>query len=404
MSRRLFLVLLTAVIMGLTAGIPVLAQARVAPTVTKPRLSTMPVAGVPFTASGFVRPAATAESRTVVRVVLSTFSNGRWEKAGTYRARIVAGKSGTAYSRQLTVPADGRYAVRALHYRAGRLVARSTLATFDVARRVTIDSNVNGWLAPDLAETIVPPGTPLDVVFTTPADWAAPLVDGKPLNGAAQFIWGDFEKVDAAGLIWHTDGLEPGRYDWMRDGMPKYGTGVLIVSQQIDIDKVSHEDTHALPYLPADLSFGEVSAAGMGCDRSIAFLTRIFSQTSANPLEWHTDGLVPGSYDWKCWMDDCHYGKLVVDDGTDVAVDSDPHEVLTQLTAGEPVDLVFSGARMMCWRTIHFTGAAGDLTKVTSYSASDPHVTWHTAGLAAGSYEWECWMGPQCHHGTIVVQ
>ncbi len=58
---------------------------------------------------------------------------------------------------------------------------------------------------------------------------------------------------------------------------------------------------------------------------------------------------------------------------------------------------------MMCWRTIHFT-TPSDLTKTVSYSAADPHVTWHTAGLAAGSYEWECWMGPQCHHGTIVVQ
>ena len=114
-------------------------------------------------------------------------------------------------------------------------------------------------------------------------------------------------------MIWHTDGLDPGRYDWMRDSMPKYGTGSLVVSQQIDIDKASHADTHALPYLPADISFGDVSAAGMGCDRSIAFLTRIFTQTSADPLVWHTGGLTPGRYDWKCWMDDCHYGTLVAD-------------------------------------------------------------------------------------------
>jgi hypothetical protein len=242
------------------------------------------------------------------------------------------------------------------------------------------------------------------VVFTTPADWAAPLVDGKPLNGAAQFIWGEFTKVDADGLIWHTDGLEPGRYDWMRDGMPKYGTGCLVVAQQIDIDKMSHEDVHALPYLPAGISFGEVSSEGMGCDRSIAFVTRIFSQTSANPLEWHTDGLVPGTYDWKCWMDDCHYGKLVVDDAADVAVNSDPHDVVTNVTAGTPADFVFTGARMMCWRTIHFTTAGSDLTKTTSFTPTAQTVTWHTDGLAAGSYEWECWMGPTCHHGTVVVE
>ena len=86
--------------------------------------------------------------------------------------------------------------------------------------------------------------------------------------------------------------------------MPKWGTGSLVVTQRIDIDKTSHADTHALPYLPADISFGDVSSAGMGCDRSIAFLTRIFAQTSPDPLVWHTDGLVPGRYDWKCWMDE----------------------------------------------------------------------------------------------------
>ena len=55
---------------------------------------------------------------------------------------------------------------------------------------------------------------------------------------------------------------------------------------------------------------------------------------------------------------------------------------------------------MMCWRTIHFT-TAGDFTKTRGYP--DP-LTWHTGGLAPGSYEWQCWMGPQCHHGTVVVQ
>ena len=185
--------------------------------------------------------------------------------------------------------------------------------------------------------------------------------------------------------------------------MPKWGTGCLVVARRnIDIDKTKHEDTHAQAYLPADISFGEVSSAGMGCDRSIAFVTRIFSQTSANPLEWHTNGLVPGSYDWKCWMDDCHFGKLVVDDAADVAVDSDPHEVVTNVAADTPADFVFTGARMMCWRTIRFT-TAGDLTKTTSFTPTDQKVTWHTDGLAPGSYEWECWMGPQCHHGTVVV-
>ena len=84
----------------------------------------------------------------------------------------------------------------------------------------------------------------------------------------------------------------------------------------------------------------------MGCDRSIAFLTRIFTQTSADPLEWHTDGLAPGSYDWKCWMDDCHYGNAGrATLGSDVAIDSDPLDSATMVAAGTPVDLVFSGAQ-----------------------------------------------------------
>ena len=261
MSKRMRVFLLVTTVLVVALGVPALAHAKSAPTVTKPKFSAVPVAGVPFTASGVARPTATALSRTVVKVGLYAFADGRWVVQSVSRAKLVAGASGTQYSRRLTVAGEGKYGVRAFHYRAGKLVAKSALAAFDVARRITVDSNVNGWMAPRLGETQAPPGTPLDIVFTTPADWAAPLVDGKPLNGAAHFIWGEFEKVDADGLIWHTDGLEPGRYDWMRDGMPKYGTGCLVVAQKIDIDKMSHEDTHALPYLPADISFGEVSSA-----------------------------------------------------------------------------------------------------------------------------------------------
>jgi hypothetical protein len=402
MSKRLRVFVLVTTVLVVALGLPAVAQAKAAPTVTKPVFSATPVAGVPFTASGLARPKATTMSRTVVKVGLYALEDGRWVVRDLARAKLVAGASGTQYSRRLTVPAEGKYGVRAFHYRAGKLVAKSALAAFDVARRITIDSMVNGWMAPSLADTVVSEDTPLDVVFTTPSDWASD--DPEKHYGAAHFIWGEFEKVDADGLIWHTDGLQPGRYDWMRDSMPKYGTGCLVVAQRIEIDKMSHEDTHAQAYLPADISFGDVSSAGMGCDRSIAFVTRIFSQTSADPLEWHTDGLVPGGYDWKCWMDDCHYGKLVVDDAADVAVDSDPHDVVTNVAASTPFDFVFTGKRMMCWRTINFTTAGSDLTKTTSFTPTTQTVTWHTDGLAAGSYEWECWMGPQCHHGTVVVE
>jgi hypothetical protein len=399
MSRALKGLVLLTFVLALAAGLAAVAQARAVATASKPAFSPAPVAGVPFTASGVVRPRATAVSQTVVKVRLYTRAGGHWRVKGTYRAKLAAGTSATKYSRRLTVPAEGRYAVRAFHYRAGRLVATSALAAFDVSRRIDIDSMVNGWMAPSLADTTAPAGTPLDIVFTRPADWASE--DPAKHYGAAHFIWGDFEKVDADGLIWHTDGLQPGRYDWMRDAMPKWGTGSLVVAQRIDVDKISHADTHALPYLPADISFGDVSSAGMGCDRSIAFLTRIFAQVSPDPLVWHTDGLVPGRYDWKCWMDECHYGALVADGpAQQVPIDSDPLDSVTAVPAGTPVDMVFTGARMMCWRTIHFT-TAGEFTKTQGYP--EP-LTWYSGGLAPGSYEWTCWMGPQCHHGTIAVQ
>ena len=140
-----------------------------------------------------------------------------------------------------------------------------------------------------------------------------------------------------------------------------------VVAQRIDVGKTSHADVHALPYLPADISFGDVSAAGMGCDRSIAFVTRVFAQASPDPLVWHSDGLVPGRYDWKCWMDECHYGTLVADGpAQQVPIDSDPLDSVTAVPAGTPVELVFTGARMMCWRTIFFT-TAGDITKTRAY-------------------------------------
>ena len=316
-------------------------------------------------------------------------------------SKMPSGKKGTKYSRVLNVPMTGAHAVQAVQYRRGKLVSTSKITYFDVqmpAQQIHIDSNVNGWLDPALRDTVVPADTPLDIVFSTPADWAS---DDPTKNGAAHFIWGDFEKVSADGLIWHTDGLRPGRYDWMRDAMPKWGTGCLVVTQQIAIDQTSHADTHALPYLPADISFGDVAAEGMGCNRSIAFLTRVFSQTSADPLVWHTAGLVTGRYDWKCWMEDCHYGTLVVDGPPQqVAIDSDPLDSVTVVPADTPLDVVFTGARMLCWRTIYFT-TAGDLTKTRAYP--DP-LTWHSGGLAPGTYEWQCWMGPQCHHGTVVVQ
>ena len=404
MSRLVKRLLLSAFVLACFACVPGVANARVAYTVSPPELSAAPVAGTPFDVSGVIRPASTASSRATVDVKLYRLTDGQSDVVGTYRASLAkapAGTPGTAYTCALTVPTEGDYAVRAFQYRGGRLVKRSSTTSFSVQAAVLqihIDANVNGWLTAALRDTLAPADTPLEIVFSTPADWAS---NDPEKNGAAHFVWGDFEKVSADGLVWRTAGLRPGRYDWMRDAMPKWGTGCLVVAQRIDISQTSHADTHALPYLPADISFGAVSAQGMGCNRSIAFDTRVFAQSSANPLVWHTAGLDYGSYAWKCWMDDCHYGTLVVDKPPQqVTIDSDPLDSITTVAANTPLDIVFTGARMACWRTMFFT-TASDLTKTRAFP--DP-VTWRSGGLAPGSYQWQCWMGPQCHHGTVVVQ
>jgi len=396
---RLLLGVLVLVVMG---AVPALAQAA---TVSQPKLSSTPVAGIPFTASGVITPKASTVPRAAVSIKLFAKMNGQYTLVKTYAATLSArpaGKVGTSYSRSMTIRAKGSYRIRAIHHRGGMVVARSAYTYITVARRIDIDSNVNGWLAPALRDTLAPAGKPLDIVFSTPADWAAPWPSPKqPPNGAAHFIWGDFTKVSADGLIWHTPGLAAGRYDWMRDAMPKWGTGCLVVAQRIAVDKNAHVDTPALAHLPADVNFGDVSAAGMGCDRSIAFATRLFTQASADPLIWHTAGLDYGRYDWKCWMDDCHYGTLAVNaPAQTINVDSDVNGP-TAAPANVPLDFVFSpSAKMMCWRTMHFT-TAGDLTKSLSYP--DP-LTWYTGGLPAGDYYWQCWMGPACHGGYIHVE
>jgi hypothetical protein len=404
MSRPVKRLLLAALVLAFFVGLPGVANAKITYAVSQPEVSAEPVAGVPFDVSGVIKPKSATSSRATVDVKLYKLTDGQWNVIDTCRATLSkapAGASGTAYTCRITVPTEGEHAVRAFQYRGGKLVKRSALTRFAVqpaALRISIDSNVNGWLTAALRDTVAPAETPLEIVFSTPADWAS---NDPKKNGAAHFIWGDFEQVSADGLVWRTSGLRPGRYDWMRDAMPKWGTGCLVVAQHIDIAQTSHADTHALPYLPADISFGDVSDQGMGCNRSIAFDTRVFAQSSSDPLIWHTAGLDYGRYAWKCWMDDCHYGTLVVDGPPQqVTIDSDPLDSTTTVPANKPVDIVFTGARMLCWRTISFT-TASDLAKTRAYP--DP-LTWHSGGLAPGSYEWQCWMGPQCHHGTVVVQ
>lgn len=80
-----------------------------------------------------------------------------------------------------------------------------------------------------------------------------------------------------------------------------------------------------------------------------------------------------------------------------IAVDSDSHADV-EAPAGVPLDVVFrSPSGRMCGRTVHFV--AGPFTK----TSSNP-LTYHCDGLTAGSYPWQCDMGPACCGGLLLVR
>ena len=402
MSKRFRVVMLLTLVLAILGGLPALAQAGAAYTASKPKLSAAPVVNVPFTVSGVVKPKATVESRTVVKIRLYKLSAGRWGLTGTYRARLGASASGTAYSRRLAVSSEGKYAVRALHYRAGRLVKSSLRTSFAVARRITIDSMVNGWMAPSLADTMAPADTPLDVVFTTPADWASD--DPAKHYGAAHFIWGDFEKVDADGLIWHTDGLQPGRYDWMRDCDAQVGHG-LAGRHAADRRRQDLTRRHARAALPAGghlVRRRQLRGHGLRPQHRVPHVAssrrRAPTRSSGTPTAW-SPAATTGSAGWTS----ATTGRWWPTAPAQRWPSTPTPTRLRDGGAGRHAAghrLHRRRYRMMCWRTIYFT-TAGDFTKTRA--TRDP-LTWYTGGLAPGNYEWECWMGPQCHHGTIVVQ
>ena len=294
-------VFLTAFVLLLLAGVPAAAQARVAYTASKPALSATPVAGTPFTVSGVVRPKATATSHTVVKIRLYMLMDGHWGVMDTYRAaldKMPAGTPGTAYSREMTIPMDGRHAVRAFHYRGGKLVKKSTVTYFDVqlpTQTITIDPN-------STADVNAPADTPIDVVF--PGN-----LTGCAANIA--FLSSEFTKTSSSPLTYHCDGVPAGRYAW-KCSMMNCHYGDLVVgapAQQITIDPNSTADVNAPADTPIDVVFpGNLT----GCAANIAFLSSEFTKTSSSPLTYHCDGVPAGRYAWKCSMMNCHYGDLVV--------------------------------------------------------------------------------------------
>ena len=169
---------------------------------------------------GWSSPRRRRHPATVVKIRLYMLVDGHWSvighlsgeahsHPGRTRHHVLppAHRPGGGQVRRQGVPLPGGQAGQEVD---GHLLRRRP------ADHHRLQRSTGGWRRRS-ADTMAPADTPLDIVFTTPSDWAS----GDPAKhyGAAHFIWGDFEKVDADGLIWHTDGLRarPLRLDARRD-------------------------------------------------------------------------------------------------------------------------------------------------------------------------------------------
>ena len=196
--------LLTAFVLALVAAVPASAQAKATCTVSTPKLSAAPVSGTPFTVSGVITPKATGRAPAVVKIKLYMLMDGHYDVMDTYRAKLgrSVGQPGTRYSLEMTIPMDGRHAVRAFHYRGGKLVKRSKVNAFDV--RMATQTII---IAADKthADVTAPADTPIDVVFPgTLTGCAANIAFASPA----------LVKTSSSPLTFHSDGLPAGRYPW----------------------------------------------------------------------------------------------------------------------------------------------------------------------------------------------
>ena len=85
---------------------------------------------------------------------------------------------------------------------------------------------------------------------------------------------------------------------------------VVDATQQIAIDSDAHASATVAAHTPFDVVFH--SPTGKMCGAKVAFLTGDFTKTSSDPLTYHCEGLVAGTYAWRCPMTDCCYGNLII--------------------------------------------------------------------------------------------
>lgn len=208
MSRRVKQMLLTALVLALVAGVPQMALAKTAYTASKPALSAMPQAGTQFTVSGVIKPKSSAtKARAVVKIRLLMLMDGRYSEMDTYRATLhknAVGKAGTKYTCEITIPMDGKHAVRALQYRHGKLVAKSKITYFSVemaaAQQIAVDADSH-------ADVTAEAGKPIDVIFH--------YAGGSMMCASKiHFLSEGFTKTSSDPLKYHSDGLPAGTYAW----------------------------------------------------------------------------------------------------------------------------------------------------------------------------------------------
>jgi uncharacterized protein (DUF2141 family) len=392
MTRRVTVPLLSAVALILVVCVPALAQAQAgrAYTVSRPALSAAPHAAAAFTVSGILKPKSSIASRAVVKIRVFDWANGQYKASDTYRATLSKnpGAAGTKYACSLTISTAGWHAVGAVQYRHGKLVSTSKLTYFDVVagavgQNLAVDSDSH-------ATVTALSGQPIDVVFHS--------ASGKLCGRTVHFLSSALTRTCADPLTFHADALPAGSYAWQCNMGPGCCGGTLVVRdpQQIAVNSDSHATVTAESGRPIDVIFA--SPSNKMCGKTVHFLDTALTKTSSAPLTWHSDSLPPGNYVWQCDMGpQCCGGILVIKDAQQIAVDSDSHADVTAL-AGKPIDVIFrSPSNKMCGKTVHFMDPS--FTK----TSSDP-LTYHSDGLAAGSYAWQCTMGPQCCGGNLILQ
>jgi hypothetical protein len=92
------------------------------------------------------------------------------------------------------------------------------------------------------------------------------------------------------------------------------GTTAPLTTQRIEFDNTRHETLTAQANTPIDIVFVPSTS---GCSTSIDFpsLTSpvlVKSSLDGQDVAYHSEGIPAGTYQWKCYMDDCCYGTLVV--------------------------------------------------------------------------------------------